>query len=1321
MSVNVKRWYSWLSWLAALVLALGFLWLLMMDWRSHQHDWHDWQDWQQRDQGQQLANLSRDLTHQSMLLAQVILRDQVFIDRVREAHGIYLQDLSQGTAERTAQQRQRLERYLASYWENVRGHGVIQLNVFFNPAAVGFLRMQRPQRYGDSLAGLRPQLTQVFATGMPVWGMDLSREGSGYSALVPIFADTEHQGSVIAVLEVTLDSLPDFYRDDSLNMAIFLRKSATEPLLWAETQRKLNSLSHITLNDWRLESYSRPMVMEWWNQSLIPIQYNLRALSASDGRMFLLSWWPLLQGEQGSGPVIAAAVWTDISQPYSDYLADGRRILAKWLLALLAAELLLITFIQLNRQRMRQLMAEHSAELQKEIAASEQSRQHLALALRSSDSGFWEWDIVHERASFSPEWRRLCGLPPDETGSFELDEWLGRVHPADKRASYSEMLRHIKGETPMYESEYRLRVADGSYKWILSRGKVVEWSANGSASLMLGVYSDITQRKNMELIAIRQQAALHALNEIASLPATESDELLTQALSLAVRYLGVGTGVVSEVNAGRYQVRICFSMRDEWLPADKELPLGQTYAGLVISARDVVAEDDIPGSVLADHPAYRHSADESYIGAPLWVQGQLYGTLCFSSRKSRQHEYDRLDKDFVRLLGRWVSSVVERWHQEREKKTILDRFQKLSQRVPGFLYQYQLRPDGSTFFPYASPGIYAVYGVHPQDVGEDAACMLDVLYPEDLDWIRESISWSALHLTPWVATVRVNHPERGLIWTHVQSVPERLPDGSVLWNGYVSDITPLKQTELELAQTNALNQAIFDAATVSIIATDVNGMIKTFNRGAEVLLGYNAVEMIDKRTPEIIHDPDEMAARTQQLKRELGQDIQAGFEVLVARARAGWDDESEWTYIRYDGSRIPVLLAISALRDLEGNIFGYLGIAQDISESKRVDKMKAEFISTVSHELRTPLTAISGALGILTAGGAGTLPEAATRMLQIAHNNALRLIHLVNDLLDMEKLVAGKMQFEIHMQSLLPIVRQSLETNASYAAQFHVHYVLDPDSDDAMVSVDSLRLEQVLANYLSNAAKFSPPNGQVWINIRRRMGSVRVTVTDHGRGIPEAFRARIFHKFSQADSSDSRQKGGTGLGLAICKELIERMGGKVGFDSAEGQGASFYFELPCEDSAQSLEHQGAESHPRVLILEDDTSVCQVWASLLSQADCWCDSTTRGAIALEYLAAHPYHLLILDLKLPDMDGADVIRWLDEREIREQLPALPILVVTASTDKTQLPGAGRDRPLRWLQKTASNQALLEAARELLFPAGSTGTTAPDTRSDNGGNLP
>ena len=244
-----------------------------------------------------------------------------------------------------------------------------------------------------------------------------------------------------------------------------------------------------------------------------------------------------------------------------------------------------------------------------------------------------------------------------------------------------------------------------------------------------------------------------------------------------------------------------------------------------------------------------------------------------------------------------------------------------------------------------------------------------------------------------------------------------------------------------------------------------------------------------------------------------------------------------------------------------------VGTWNDITEYKKVERLKKEFVSTVSHELRTPLTSIRGSLGLVAGGVAGELPQQAKSLVDIAFKNSERLLGLINDLLDVEKIESGKMKFDLKSSRLMEIVDQCLDNNQGVAQQYRVSFEMkERISENLQVMVDEMRLMQVLSNLLSNAAKFSPKDGVVEIGVTQNGKRLRVSVKDYGSGIPHAFRSSIFQKFSQADSSDTRQKGGTGLGLSIAKAIIEHLHGTIGFDTIEGEGATFWVELPQWDS-----------------------------------------------------------------------------------------------------------------------------------------------------------
>lgn len=233
---------------------------------------------------------------------------------------------------------------------------------------------------------------------------------------------------------------------------------------------------------------------------------------------------------------------------------------------------------------------------------------------------------------------------------------------------------------------------------------------------------------------------------------------------------------------------------------------------------------------------------------------------------------------------------------------------------------------------------------------------------------------------------------------------------------------------------------------------------------------------------------------------------------------------------------------------------------------KENDRLKDEFVSTVSHELRTPLTAIGGALSLSISGQLGPLPGPVLKLLDIAQKNSQRLAELINDLLDIDKLSVGKLELDLKVQLLMPIVDDALSSMTSYAQKYGVQIVLGARYEFLLVNVDARRLSQVLVNFLSNAAKFSPRGEDIILNLDVGFDKVKIEVIDHGNGIPESFHDKIFQKFSQADSSDSRSIGGTGLGLAIAKDLVENMNGTIGFISTEGVGSCFYVELPLEEA-----------------------------------------------------------------------------------------------------------------------------------------------------------
>ncbi len=354
--------------------------------------------------------------------------------------------------------------------------------------------------------------------------------------------------------------------------------------------------------------------------------------------------------------------------------------------------------------------------------------------------------------------------------------------------------------------------------------------------------------------------------------------------------------------------------------------------------------------------------------------------------------------------------------------------------------------------------------------------------------------------------------------------------------------------EADLRASEARFRSIFENAPEGMCQISAQGRYLSANQALARIFGYGSpAELLTDLRQGMEHfyvDPAHYTDFLRQLQAE-GQIAQFEAQVQRLDGRLAWISQSA-----------------QAVYSREGELLYFESTVEDITERKRMDQMKKEFVSTVNHELRTPLTAIRGALGLIIGGAVGELPGQVKSLAEIAYRSVERLVALVNDILDIEKIEAGRMEFQMQPQQMLELVHQALEDNRTYATQYEVELQLDPGSTECWVMGDSHRLLQVLTNLLSNACKFSPPGSAVHIQVGRQAGQVRVAVRDQGTGIPEAFKGRIFQKFAQADSSTTRMRGGTGLGLSICKAIIEQHGGEIGFDSAVAEGTTFYFLLP---------------------------------------------------------------------------------------------------------------------------------------------------------------
>jgi len=681
------------------------------------------------------------------------------------------------------------------------------------------------------------------------------------------------------------------------------------------------------------------------------------------------------------------------------------------------------------------------------------------------------------------------------------------------------------------------------------------------------------------------------------------------------------------------------------------------------------------------------------------------------------------------------------------------------------------------------------------------------------------------------------------------------------------------QTEESIVKAGALQSAIFNSANFSSIATDAKGVIQIFNVGAERMLGYTAAEVMNTITPADISDPQELIARARALSDELATTIMPGFEALVFKASRGIEDIYELTYIRKDGTRFPAVVSVTALRDDQDGIIGYLLIgtdntarklveeeqkksdqrlrdqqfytrsliesnidalmttdpsgiitdvnkqmealtgctrdeligapfkdcftdperaeagikrvlaeksvtdyeltarardgkqtvvsynattfydrkrtlqgvfaaARDVTERKRVEaelqqakadaesasRTKSDFLASMSHEIRTPMNAVMGIADLLAKT---ELTPEQDKYVQIFRRSGDNLLNLINDILDLSKVEASQLDLEQTGFSLSDHLEKAIEMVAPKAQEKGLILICEiaPGVSNDLVG-DPTRLRQVLLNLLGNAIKFTA-EGEVSLKVDRDTDStaptaLRFSVADTGIGIASDKLARVFERFTQADSSTTRRFGGSGLGLTISKRLVELMGGQIGVTSTPGQGSVFAFSVPFEVWAAAnrpvsapVGHGSDAPLPslRILMAEDSPDNCTIALAYLEDTPYLIDVAETGLIACEMFKAGHYDLVLMDRQMPVMDGLTATRTLRAWERSNDRPPTPIIALTASALKGDRETCLAAGCTAYLTKPIKQDVLLQAIRDysaVASPRPESAASGPESRS-------